>query len=1014
MGAANLLALLKSVIGGLLTAEAFYLGKAIVNCLSKNLIETIFQNLVIIIIILCPLIFIYALVRGFFIDAWKIIKSMRFDIYISYLLGIFVSISFTGIGTCFYKQIFSYLNSEQILTVVLLPEAIGLLLLIHATISYFIHVKRGDPFFIPDTEEKSKENDLLDYADQATLLAERIFNNGSDDSLVFGIDAPWGVGKSSFINFCIESFEDKKYNNRVAVYKFNPLKYEDRKNLLEKFIDGLVSTIQKSTFKPEIKSLISHYSRLIRTETSAHLSFFGIKVKLSPGINTVDDIFKDLEVALKNFNKKIIIVVDDLDRLDIDTIKDILFTLKMSFKLPNLSYILCYDTENIGALSAQSPDNEKIMEFFEKFVNVKVSLFLDNNILAKYVTDNFKLALQHNPQIDPTTREKIKETISALVKIYNSQEAHLYHSFIGDIRKLKRLINTMMLFKIEETDFENSDFDKRDLIHLILIYINYPNIFRKIYLTETGGKRGFFSAINPFDDAYPKPQHGNQIIPFNDRPYENSPEYIKYLEKLNNEKQKFLLNQVFDISKRLEGSRMIGSVAPTVRKTYACFNGGIGDSGKNLEEYLHLIVKLVKPPKKGQYNFYLNARNMVKDGANPRTVFESFKEFSFLESENTHTQFWNVVVDSSREFDSKMSTILIDYIITNITDYSLFENDELGVGLRHSIVRYIVKLLNDIGWSDQNGEHVNDTGKNISEIAEWIFGEKRHLDNGVIGLLSKEERGIMGFYDLLTFRLFCSSDRGGDIFNLEKALLNRADTSNQTGVSDSAVTEMREISQKIFFIFKSQYIDRNLNIFELIDNLTLENITGKYFTYINENILSGKIKDSEKTIDQLKSRIKSYIIYQLGNPLISLGVGCGYYDPSGNDDKKEIQSQMNDYLFEVCFNPSKGNGFENFLDYLLINYSHNSPLESKSGFAPNLNEFLKVIKKERLIDYWNKNSTQIKGLNFISKNKVVQTLNYIASYKEDLPNVYKLLDDLVKENPPNNLPPLLLASGTGK
>jgi hypothetical protein len=67
--------------------------------------------------------------------------------------------------------------------------------------------------------------------------------------------------------------------------------------------------------------------------------------------------------------------------------------------------------------------------------------------------------------------------------------------------------------------------------------------------------------------------------------------------------------------------------------------------------------------------------------------------------------------------------------------------------------------------------------------------------------------------------------------------------------------------------------------------------------------------------------MKSFIVYQLGNTVIDQGIGCGYYNPNGNKDKKENNITFNDYLFEYCFNSQKqGKNYKHFLDYLLLNF----------------------------------------------------------------------------------------------
>lgn len=116
-------------------------------------------------------------------------------------------------------------------------------------------------------------------------------------------------------------------------------------------------------------------------------------------------------------------------------------------------------------------------------------MYIDYKLLLKYFTENTDKSLARNLLSNP---ELVAKAVEGLKDIFHSKEYDLYIPFIGDARKLKRLINTMLLLEVEQLDFSNSDFDKHDLIHLLIIYINYPNIFRKIYNTEAQGKRGFF------------------------------------------------------------------------------------------------------------------------------------------------------------------------------------------------------------------------------------------------------------------------------------------------------------------------------------------------------------------------------------------------------------------------------------------------------------------------------------------------------------------------------------------
>nr|WP_238588373.1 P-loop NTPase fold protein [Paenibacillus polymyxa] len=344
-----------------------------------------------------------------------------------------------------------------------------------------------------------------------------------------------------------------------------------------------------------------------------------------------------------------VIVVDDLDRLNFSSIKEILFVIKKSFILPNISYVLCYDTENITALEHQKLDTEKIIEFLEKFINIKTSLYLDHELLVNYFTDHKDESLARNLLSNP---ELVSKAVEGLKEIFKSKEYYLYIPFIGNARKLKRLVNTILLLEVEQLDFSNSDFDKHDLIHLLIIYINYPNIFRKIYNTESQGKRGFFSLVSKYDDDYPKENNSNG----KEEGFKNSTKYSEYAESLT-ENQRFILDKIFNVDQRFGATR---NISEEQLASYACFNGSFRNSSRrNLEQYLNLIIKVSRPPHTEQYRFYVNIKNEILKNQNIVEVIKR-EEFSFSRGEANHNQIWRVLVNSPQyEFSSEKAKEII-------------------------------------------------------------------------------------------------------------------------------------------------------------------------------------------------------------------------------------------------------------------------------------------------------------------------------------------------------------------
>ena len=63
----------------------------------------------------------------------------------------------------------------------------------------------------------------------------------------------------------------------------------------------------------------------------------------------------------------------------------------------------------------------------------------------------------------------------------------------------------------------------------------------------------------------------------------------------------------------------------------------------------------------------------------------------------------------------------------------------------------------------------------------------------------------------------------------------------------------------------------------------------------------------EIILESTKYRTSVFIIYQLTSKEFKFGIASGYYDECDKGDNGGINKIMNDYLFDVCFNPVNKN-----------------------------------------------------------------------------------------------------------
>lgn len=335
----------------------------------------------------------------------------------------------------------------------------------------------------------------------------------------------------------------------------------------------------------------------------------------------------------------------------------------------------------------------------------------------------------------------------------------------------------------------------------------------------------------------------------------------------------------------------------------------------------------------------------------------------------------------------------------------MFNNNDQG--LRQRSIYSLLRLLDVVGWGSGSGRRLSNSSENVIEIAWRLFGENSYQGNGILRKLISSERGALGWYDLMIFRLECSSDRGGQLYNLQKALIVHQDNNAPTSglVRDLALMEMRKLSQEVFFLFKQTYIDQQKNFFSEVNDVPVDVYLGSaYYKFIEEALQDPTLAEENsiaRRVAVTRNIVKIFVIYQLSNKNTpdGSGVGCGYYDESGSGDNGGIARLVNNYVFDICFNPD--NDERNiflFLDHCLSHLSSTFFLgRGDDGYIATRETIPGGLDPIAMGNYWIKNRELIRGLKLNTSDRCVFTSNYTAFYRDDLDGVFAVLDELAAE-----------------
>ncbi len=236
--------------------------------------------------------------------------------------------------------------------------------------------------FLPDTPLSDPDQDLFDRWPFAQRLARAIAARSDPSSLVVAVYGAWGDGKSTVLNF-VEA--ELARHDHILCVRFNPWRFGDEAQLLLSFFALLADALGKSltTTTEKIGDFLQKYAAIV---APLSLSFAGVGV--SPGQTAVEfgkhlsgvelrELRRRIEKILSEAQKRVVILMDDIDRLDKSEIHAVFKLVKLTADFDHTAYVLAFDDVMVaGALQEKysAGKAESGFSFLEKIVQVPLNL----------------------------------------------------------------------------------------------------------------------------------------------------------------------------------------------------------------------------------------------------------------------------------------------------------------------------------------------------------------------------------------------------------------------------------------------------------------------------------------------------------------------------------------------------------------------------------------------------------------------------------------------------------------
>jgi hypothetical protein len=336
----------------------------------------------------------------------------------------------------------------------------------------------------PESPVGRKEEDLLGRWRFAKNIYQIANSAPKNWSLRIGVFGDWGEGKTSVLKF-IERMA--KADDNIVAW-FNPWEVQDRESLWADFATSVYAALEEAGV-----CLSTAFKQRVRAIARNLGGSFEEAAKVDPKIGALAGPFSSPlrkwlavgEGELINIpqligNKRLIVMIDDLDRASPNIVPHMLLALRELLNLPSFIFILAFAPNIIAkALKESHPGWGSGFEFIDKIIDLQYrlpSISVEQlNLLAEHEINN------HCDFVDRAAFDRVFDLVPR------------------NPRKLKQFMRNLWCLKPEIQRHKKEELNWNAILLCQLLNIEYPALFDAIFKQKALLKEivthGFFDRI---------------------------------------------------------------------------------------------------------------------------------------------------------------------------------------------------------------------------------------------------------------------------------------------------------------------------------------------------------------------------------------------------------------------------------------------------------------------------------------------------------------------------------------
>ncbi len=228
-----------------------------------------------------------------------------------------------------------------------------------------------------DRPIESREQDRLGRWSFAEEIARQVCAVPADRGFTISLEGAWGTGKTSVMNMIAETLENSRAD--LTVLRFNPWLFGNADDLVARFFHELsaqLGLIRAEKLKDVAKAmarlghLLAPLSPLWGTTWFAKL--LSEIANRWPKPRSLHDTRIHLSEVLRASDARIVVLIDDLDRLEPRETRELMRLVRLISDLPNIIFLLAFDSRYVSR--SLRVDESEGRQYLDKIIQMRYDI----------------------------------------------------------------------------------------------------------------------------------------------------------------------------------------------------------------------------------------------------------------------------------------------------------------------------------------------------------------------------------------------------------------------------------------------------------------------------------------------------------------------------------------------------------------------------------------------------------------------------------------------------------------